>query len=49
MGELNLAVGVETAKLKSANIILYAKRNDVMHAVAHLAPLYAAVHVASSA
>ena len=56
-GESNLAVWVETAKLKSANIIFACNmltRNDVMHAVALLAPpapLYAAVHVyvASSA
>ena len=35
-GELNLVVlvvGVETAKLKSANIISYVTHNDVMHAV----------------
>ena len=46
-----LAVGVETAKLKSANIISYATGNDIMHAV-FLAlssiPLVAA-HVASLA
>ena len=49
--ELNLAVGVETAKLKSANIISCTTHNDVLHAVALLAPtgtpLHKAVHVAS--
>ena len=48
----SLVVGVETAKLKSTNSILYTMHNDVMHAVAllaSLAPLYAAVHVCSSA
>ena len=34
----SLAVRVETAKLKSANVILYATCNDVLHAVALLAP-----------
>ena len=33
-----LVVGVETAKLKSANIISHATHNDVMDAVALLAP-----------
>ena len=33
-----LAVGVETAKLKSTNIISYTTRNDVLYAVALLAP-----------
>ena len=39
-GELKvggLVVWVETTKLKSANISLYAARNDAMHAVALLA------------
>ena len=49
--ELNLAVGVETTKLKSANIISCTTHNDVLHAVALLAPtgtpLHKAVHVAS--
>ena len=31
-------VGVETVKLKSANNILHTTRNDIMHAVALLAP-----------
>ena len=54
-GELNLAVwvdGVETAKLKSANIILPPTRNDVMHAVVLFAlipcPFTQAVHVVNS-
>ena len=42
-----MAVGVETAKLKSATY-LYVTRNDVMRTVARLASLYAAVHVSSS-
>ena len=37
-------VGVETAKLKSANIILCATRDNVMHAVAFLAPSCAPLH-----
>ena len=49
--ELNLAVGVETAKLKSANIISCTTHNNVLHAEALLAPpgapLHKAVHVAS--
>ena len=36
--EMNLAVGVETAKLKSTSIISYATCNDIMHALALLAP-----------
>ena len=34
----SLAVWVETAKFKSANIIFYVTHNDVMYAVALLAP-----------
>ena len=48
-GEVNLAGGrVETAKLKSANIILPATRNDVMHAVVFLPSAHTtlAVHIA---
>ena len=37
-GELNLVVRVETAKIKSTNVILHAMRNDVMHTVLFLAP-----------
>ena len=36
--EMNLAVGVETARLKSTIIISYATCNDIMHALALLAP-----------
>ena len=51
-GELNLVVGVETAKLKSANIILYTTRNDILHTLySALGPIrrpsMRAVHVAS--
>ena len=50
-GEINLAIGVETTKLKSANIISCTTHNDVLHAVALLAPtgapLHKAVHVGS--
>ena len=47
-------VGVETAKLKSANIISYTTRHNVVHAVALLAPSNAPLrelymYVASSA
>ena len=43
----DLAVRVETTKLKSAIIVCtYATRNNVVH-VTRPAPLYAAVHVAS--
>ena len=36
--KLNFVVGVETAKLKSTNIILPATRNDEMHAVMNSTP-----------
>ena len=46
--EINLAVGVETAKLKSANISFLATDDDVMNVVALLVssgtPITQAVH-----
>ena len=35
---------LETAKLKSANIVSYAMCNDVVHAIAFLAPSGAPLH-----
>ena len=46
----SLEVEVETAKLKSANIIIsHTMRNDIMHIEALLAPFTQAVHVADLA